>query len=155
MKSFGANIFCGVCAAQPFPDNPAIRESFNLTRIGDDWFCEQHRPSTKEKRASRAIAAAPAEAVDQFEQVLAGEFAGLEEAIANDDRGDAAGAFKDYGEALGRALTDLKKAIVEQTPGRVEKAVQNKRPREKPITARERDQEGQGDLIADPKTEGA
>lgn len=44
-KSYGAQIFCSVCHAEPFPDNPATtRETFDLLRIGGDWFCERHRP---------------------------------------------------------------------------------------------------------------
>jgi hypothetical protein len=153
MKTFGANIFCSVCQAQPYPDNPAIRETFNLTRVGDDWFCEEHRPP-KAKRAPRVTAATPAEAVDQFERILATEFAALEEAVDDGDRGDIADALKGYGDEFKRALTDLKKVVAAQAPAPVEKATQNKRPRLKAITVRERDQEGQGDLIADPKTEG-
>ena len=113
MKSFGANIVCHQCNAQPHPDpGSGFRESFDLVKVGNDWFCEQHRPSLKEKR-SRTAAATPTEAADQFEQTLATEFSGLQEAVVDGDRGDITDALKDYGEALGRALTDFKKAVVE------------------------------------------
>ncbi len=129
MKTFGARIVCCECNAQPFPDpGSGFRESFNLTRVGDDWFCEEHMPP-KARRAPRVTAATPTEAVDQFERILATEFAGLEEAVADGDRGDIAGALKDYDKAIGRALSELRKALEAQAPARVEKATQGKRTR--------------------------
>jgi hypothetical protein len=45
VKSFGANILCSVCQAQPYPDpGSGFRETFSLTRVSDVWFCEQHLP---------------------------------------------------------------------------------------------------------------
>jgi hypothetical protein len=153
-KTFGVGIFCRECSAQPHPDpGSEFRESFDLLCIAGEWFCELHRPP-KQKRASRVAAATPAEAVDQFERILASEFTKLEKEVANGDHEDIADALRAYAEEFGRALADLKKALAEQTPARVENAPQTKRARPKPITARERDQEGQGDLIADQKTEG-
>ena len=153
-KTFGAGIFCRECSAQPHPDpGSGFRESFDLLCIAGEWFCELHRPP-KQKRASRVAAATPAEAVDQFETILASEFACLEEAVSDGDRGDITDALKDYDEAIKRALGELKKDLAARVPAQVEKPAQVKRARPKPITARERDQEGQGDLIEDQKTEG-
>jgi hypothetical protein len=50
---FGARILCVVCGARPYPDEPGVRETFDLLRIGPDgkpsespkpWYCEEHRP---------------------------------------------------------------------------------------------------------------
>jgi hypothetical protein len=156
MKSFGAKIFCSVCQAQPYPDSGSgFRETFSLTRVGGEWLCDEHRPLKKE-RALRVAAATPAEALNEFERTLAAESSRLEEAVAGCDDYSLAIAIKDFGEELERALNELKKAVVAQAPPRAEKAAQNKRARPKPISARERDHEGQGELIDnDQKREGA
>jgi hypothetical protein len=54
VKIYGAGIFCSICHAEPFPDDPAtIRETFDLLRVNGEWFCEQHRPSEKEKKKAQ------------------------------------------------------------------------------------------------------
>jgi hypothetical protein len=55
MKIFGAGIKCVVCDAQPFPDDPAVRETFDLLKIDGAWLCELHR-APEEKRAAAAEA---------------------------------------------------------------------------------------------------
>ena len=56
-KVYGASIFCSVCHAEPFPDDPATtRETFDLLRVDGAWFCERHRPP---KTAPKDSAAAP------------------------------------------------------------------------------------------------
>jgi hypothetical protein len=152
VKSFGANIVCDVCQAQPHPDpGSGFRETFDLVKIDGAWRCELHRPA-KIKRASRVTVVTPADAVDQFEQVLAAQSAHLEEAVADGGREDIRDALKEHNDEIERALGELKEAIAAQRPPPVEKAVKYARPR--PINARERNQDGQGDLIADPTEEG-
>jgi hypothetical protein len=57
-KTRGANIACAVCGAEPYPDDPAIRETFELRRYGPDgkiaegpkpgeWRCSQHIPERR------------------------------------------------------------------------------------------------------------
>jgi hypothetical protein len=52
-KSYGAQIFCRVCHAEPFPDDPATTRE-TLPRVGGDWFCERHR---QPKESTLGIAA--------------------------------------------------------------------------------------------------
>jgi hypothetical protein len=142
-----------VCHAEPFADGTTSRESFDLLRVDGSWFCEMHRPA-KRKRATRVADATPIEALSAFEDLLKTENAHLEEAVAGCDD-DVAIALKEHSEEIGRGLSELRKAITEQTPPRAEKAPENKRARLKSISARERDHEGQGDLITDQKIEDA
>jgi hypothetical protein len=60
-KTYGAGIRCAICDAQPWPDDPAIRESFNLTRSDDGWRCELHALPGKRARVSASPLAALAE----------------------------------------------------------------------------------------------
>jgi hypothetical protein len=52
-RSYGARIFCVICHAEPWPSDPAVRQTFSLTRFGPngrpaafpesgEWRCEQH-----------------------------------------------------------------------------------------------------------------
>jgi hypothetical protein len=152
VKSFGAKIFCHECNAQPYPDDTSIRETFDLIRTGDAWFCELHRPP-REKHARRVAAATPTAAFDEFERTLLAENFRLKQAVDDDD--DIILALTDHLEALARALSEVKKVFTAQAPARTEKAPQSKRARVRPISALERGREEQGDLIADPKAEGA
>jgi hypothetical protein len=150
VKTYGAQIYCHVCHAEPFPDSGSgFRGTFDLVKVGDVWCCELHR-APKAKRATR-VAATPVESVNNFEQILATQTAHLEEALADCDY-NIISALKEHNEETGRALGELKEAIAAQKPPPAEKMVRGKRP--KPISARERDHEGQGDLILDPTEEG-
>jgi hypothetical protein len=64
-KTRGANIFCAVCHAEPFPDDPGVRETFELCRYGPDgqvaesprpgqWRCSQHIPKRRPNTAVKA-----------------------------------------------------------------------------------------------------
>jgi hypothetical protein len=57
-KVYGARIYCRVCHAEPWPDDPATtRETFDLLRVDGDWLCEEHRtPKTVPKKSTRAPA---------------------------------------------------------------------------------------------------
>lgn len=68
-KTYGANIRCSVCGGEPWPDDPATRERFDLTRVGDAWFCEKDRPPWK--RAPRAVAVTPDEALNEVARTFA------------------------------------------------------------------------------------
>jgi hypothetical protein len=88
LKSYGADIFCSVCHAEPFAD-PPTRETFDLLKIGDAWFCERHRPAlAKKDRKPRTPSASPATALDAFGNLLAEQLAELCEAI--DDKDESA-----------------------------------------------------------------
>ena len=116
MKIYGANIRCSVCGAQPWPSDPAVRETFDLRRVDDGWFCELHRPP-KEKRASRPVAAMPLEALTAFENIIAAEGARLVAAI--EDYGDgsdtiearALDAVRAYSAEIARGAASLRKAV--------------------------------------------
>jgi hypothetical protein len=155
VKLYGPQIYCQVCHAEPYPDpESGSRESFDLLCLNAEWRCELHR-QPREKRASRVAAATPAEALNEFVRALAVQTAYLEEAVAGCDDDDVISAFKEHSEELRRALNALKETITAQAPPRAEKTPQNKRARVKPISAREREHESQGDLIADQKAEDA
>ena len=151
MKTFGANIRCSVCDAQPWPDNPATtRETFDLARIGADWFCEQHRQSRK--RVSRAAAVTPTGALNEFERTLTDLTARLEAAFAGsfdlseDDRNDVYDAFAAYREEIARDLNEVKTAIATQEPPPDQS--KPKRPARKRITSAEHRHEKQGEPLA-------
>jgi hypothetical protein len=110
MKTRGANIHCSICSAQPFPDDPAIRESFDLLRADGDWFCELQRPA-KKVRMQRVASVASPTALDMFENMIGEQFATLAEAI--DDKNETAWqALETVEEEVARGLEALKKAIV-------------------------------------------
>jgi hypothetical protein len=58
VKSYGANIRCSVCGAEPYPDDPTTRETFELKRYACGWRCERNLPKASERRAASASAAA-------------------------------------------------------------------------------------------------
>lgn len=110
MKTFGANIRCS-CGAQPYPDNPTTtRESFDLVKIGNEWYCERCRPA-EQKRAPRIVAATPLAAVAEFERTFAIATARLEATLANRDIDIEA-----YCRELAPAFAALKKAIGPREP---------------------------------------
>lgn len=135
MKSRGANIFCSVCHAEPWPDDPAIRETFDLQRVDDGWFCELHR--APRKRTPRPATRAPLDVVAIFERTLAGELGRLAEAV--DD--DASKSVEACRAELERGLGGIRKAIAAHEPPAA--AARSKR---KPSPTVNR--EGQGDLVA-------
>jgi hypothetical protein len=105
MKSYGARIRCATCGAEPWPDDPGIRETFDLRRFGPDgrvaespkkgeWRCSEHFPKPNERRAPVA-SVRPAEALAELEETLAVENARLDGAVFDTD-----GAFDDIVEAL-------------------------------------------------------
>ena len=104
MKTHGARIYCSVCHAEPYPDNPrTTRETFDLARVGDDWFCEQHRPAKKE-RSPRVVAAKPLEALSVFEELLEAQVARLL---------DETTSLEAFQQEVGRGFAELKKALGE------------------------------------------
>jgi hypothetical protein len=121
MKTYGANIRCSACGAEPWPDHPTIPECFNLRRFGPDgpaespaegeWRCEKHlpqqQPVTPKPRPTRC---APVEALANFERVFTDEIARLDEAIADQD--GAASALEAFGQEVGRALAAARKAVL-------------------------------------------
>jgi hypothetical protein len=105
-KVFGARIVCVVCGAQLFADpESGFRESFDLLRIDGEWRCELHR-AEKQQRASRAVAAAPLEALAQFERLLEDESARFEAALVMDRSG-----FATFSRKIERGLAGLRKAL--------------------------------------------
>jgi hypothetical protein len=120
-KTYGANIRCCICGAEPWPDNPATRECFDLGRFGPDgrpaesptvgeWRCDEHRPERLPKQLLSRDAASPTEALHEFERLLATEGARLDEALASLDDDFAEIAVKAFHEEIARGLTDLRKA---------------------------------------------
>lgn len=115
MKSRGANVFCSVCHAEPYPDDPSTtRETFDLIHVDDAWFCEQHRPA-KQMRPSRIAAATPLAALAEFERVCEAESARFEEVLVEDDN-DLLPEFKAYSSEVARALAEVRKALTPQKP---------------------------------------
>ena len=111
MKTRGANIHCSICSAQPFPDDPAIRESFDLLRADGDWFTRASPPGQKGPRMQRVASVASPTALDMFENMIGEQFATLAEAI--DDKNETAWqALETVEEEVARGLEALKKAIV-------------------------------------------
>jgi hypothetical protein len=116
MKTYGAFILCKTCGAQPHPDDPmTTRETFDLRKVDDSWFCELHRPP-KEKRAPRIAAGSPLEALTEFERLFSTQGARLGKALRsrNDDGGET--ALEAYRSAIERGFASLKKAIVPPEP---------------------------------------
>jgi hypothetical protein len=134
-------------------------ECFDLERVGDAWFCPEHRPP--KKRAPRAATQTLTGAMAEFERLFAAEGSRLEETLSQADRSDdksgdlfidmdhALEASNNYRAELGRGLADLKKAIVAQEPPQPAKP----RSTARKITKRERRGEGQGELVADEVAE--
>jgi hypothetical protein len=123
MKTYGANIRCSACGAQPWPDNFATRESFNLRRFGPhgyaaetpspgEWRCELHFPAPGQPSAAkpRVARVASDEALANFERVFADEAARLDEAIADQD--GAASALEAFRQEVERALAAARKAVL-------------------------------------------
>jgi hypothetical protein len=149
MKTFGAGVFCATCNAQPYPDDPTTtRETFDLVRIGDDWFCERHRPPTP-KRVPRVTGDAT---LDQFERRFADLTARFETAIAFDmdenNRADLYGAFAAYRDEIRRSLTEVRKALAARDLPPDQDVGKPKRTARKRITSTERHHEKQGELLA-------
>jgi hypothetical protein len=101
VKTFGAGIFCTKCSAQPWPDDPAIRESFDLLDTSEGWRCELHRAGLSIPRAKPVTASQALE--------------GLERALKERDEGD-----------INRTLAVLRKAVAAKTK-RDEKTAKSKR----------------------------
>ena len=146
MKIFGAGIRCEVCSAQPYPDDPSIRETFSLTKVADAWYCEEHVPSKRE-RVARAATATPAEALDAFEAALGTENGRFQEALVG-DHADLAAAFKAYVDKVRRALAEVKNAFTPQKPPASPDDAPKGRRSPKKITKTERRGEGQQDWVA-------
>jgi hypothetical protein len=108
-KTYGARLFCHVCHAEPWPDSPEIRESFDLRRIDGALCCELHRPKRVSKQhAPCAAATLVVDALTAFEAVLAEQEASLAESISDDD--GAVAALDDFHEEVTRSLAELRKA---------------------------------------------
>lgn len=123
MKTYAANIRCSACGAEPWPDGPAVRESFNLRRFGanghpaespspGEWRCELHFPAPGQPSAAKPRVAriASAEALANFERVFTDETARLDEAIADQD--GTASALETFRQEIGRALAAARKAVL-------------------------------------------
>lgn len=157
-KTYGAGIRCSICGAEPYPpDDPAIRETFNLTRLGPDgraaeglepgaWFCEQHLPAKQSGSAKRECAASGS-ALANFEEILEAEGARLEEALKDRDDDGAENALTTYRREVARALAGLRKAFAPQKPASSNGAPKSRRPARKKIRPEERLAEGQQDWV--------
>jgi hypothetical protein len=97
-------------------------ECFDLERVGDAWFCPEHRPA--KKRAPRPAGVSPIEALTELERLIAAENSRTEGACGaaierwDGDNDDAAAAveicleaWRAFHSELGRGLASLKKAI--------------------------------------------
>jgi hypothetical protein len=118
VKTFGANIYCSICRAQPYPGDPGVRESFDLQRDGDEWRCELHRPPLQ-KRVPRVAAAKPPEALGVFEGLFEAQVARLRDAVddalqakqLSERSDDAEEALEVFQHDVGRGLDELRKAL--------------------------------------------
>jgi hypothetical protein len=149
-KTWGAGIRCTVCAASPWPDDPATRESFDLRRYGPNgapaaspapgsWFCERHVPPRRD--IPRAAGVTPFEALAEFERLFSAQGARLKAALRGHDDDDSQVAFEAYRE-LERGLASLKTAVaLPEPPGGEGKAT-----RQKPIS-KGKPSEQQGDWL--------
>lgn len=147
MKTRGANIFCSVCRAEPWPDDPAIHETFDLRLVNGEWRCEQHRDRAP-KRAPRSAPQTPRQALTELDAALAKESARLDEALAaletnaSDDDTDRVAAArktaKRLRDGLECGLADLR-ALLFPPPSHA-----------KPATARDRRAPGQTSLLDKP-----
>jgi hypothetical protein len=142
MKTYGANIRCSVCDSEPWPSDPAVRETFDLLRIGGSWFCELHRPP-KEKQAPRLVPTSPLEAVTEFERLFSVQGARLKGALRGRDDDNSRVAFEAYRE-LERGLASLKTAVAPPEPPGGEA----KPARQKPISKGKRSEQ-QGDWLGE------
>lgn len=134
MKTRGANIFCLVCHAEPWPDDPAIRETFDLRLVNGGWRCEQHRDRVP-KRAPRSAPQTPRQALAELDAALAKEGARLDEMLAaletnaGDDDADRAAARKTakrLRDGLECGLADLR-ALLFPPPSRARPATASDR----------------------------
>jgi hypothetical protein len=124
----------------------ATRESFDLLKIGDRWFCERCRPAGQ-KRAPRIVAASPLAALSEFERLLEAEGTRFEEALVEDRDGRLAD-FKAYSGEVARGLAEVRKALAPQKPPpSLDGAPKSRRPPKK-IKANERRGDGQQDWVA-------
>jgi hypothetical protein len=145
-------IACSVCGATPYAVPPA-REGAILRCVAVAGervrFCVEHLPADI-RSAPRAAAASPTEALAELERVLAAA-PHLRETFDDDDADvadvlDACdGAVDVWRAELERALADLKKTLAPPPEGG---AAKPRRARSKAVTARERNGEDQGDLVA-------
>jgi hypothetical protein len=156
MKMFGAKIYCAICSAQPYPDDPSIRETFDLRRFGPngaptaspaegEWRCSEHFPPRQ--RVPSTARVTPLEAVAEFERLLTAEGARLEEALAEDSAGLLAD-FKAYSGEVARALAEVKKALTPQKPPPSLDDAPRSRRLQKKIKAKERRGDGQQDWVS-------
>ena len=147
MKTFDAYIVCCECQSQPFPDpGSGFRETFDLMRVGDAWFCERHRPAGH-KRAARLVATTPLGALSEFERLFQAENARFEEALT-DGGDDLLAEFEAYSGEVARALTGLRKVLTPQKPPASRDDLPMSRAPKK-IKPNERLGEGQKDWVAD------
>jgi hypothetical protein len=121
-KTFGARILCSVCSAQPWPSDPAVRETFSLLRLGPngrpadspapgEWRCEAHPIAEQDLPAKRAPRVAPVEALTSFGNVIEVEIARLGEEVAHGDRLDAEEALAAFQKEIERGFDSLRKAV--------------------------------------------
>ena len=96
MKTYGANIVCCVCGAQPYPDGPTIEERFDLMRLDDagrpsespnagQWFCGLHYLARTPRKAYPKAEAVGEKGGMTFDPRLA---YGIEVFALDDDEGD-------------------------------------------------------------------
>jgi hypothetical protein len=122
MKTYGAGIFCFACHAEPWPTDPAIRQTFSLVRLGPDgrpadspaegqWCCEQHLIPRLGAPAKRAPKATPTGALTDFEVLLGAELANLGEEIADGDYHEAKEALVIFQREIERGFAALQKAV--------------------------------------------
>jgi hypothetical protein len=115
----GARVLCIFCAAMPFPCCEEVREDFTLRRFDDLgrpcespekglWACELHQPQLSAPKP-RSARVAPAEAMVDFETLVASEVALLEEAAVDED--DVPSAINTFREEVARGLAAFRKAI--------------------------------------------
>jgi hypothetical protein len=159
VKSYGANIRCAFpgCGVEPWPSDPSVRETFNLTRYGPnglpsdspapgEWRCEEH-PIASQDAPTKRVRATPTEALTDVGNILEAEIAGLEEA-ASERGGAGETAITLFRREVERALSDLRKALTPQKPAAASNgAPGNRRPPSK-LKAIERLGDGQQDWVA-------
>jgi hypothetical protein len=119
LPMLGARVLCIVCAAMPFPCCGEVREDFTLRRfdaLGRPsespekglWACELHQPRLLAPKP-RSPRVTPAEAMVDFETLVASEVALLEEAAVDQD--DVPSALKTFREEITRGLAAFRKGI--------------------------------------------
>jgi hypothetical protein len=119
-------ISCSICGATAWPDDPAIRATFELRYFGADgaptsggrtgeWRCEEHRPPRT--RASRPAIASPIEAVAELERLIDAMTARLQEELIDDDDPEVDNSYyidavlKGYRAEIARGIAALKKTL--------------------------------------------